>query len=93
MNDGTPLSSSDSEMESKINKSFVENCHATFDNKMKFNCHAIKLDYGDLFRNRSKRPTFVIRPFLTMLSLEMERVSLQQLEYKMDRTDYPVDCF
>ena len=47
------------------------------------------------FINRSKIPTFVTRPFLTMLNLEVERISLQQLEYEMDRTDDPVDynCF
>ena len=26
-----------------------------------------------------------------MLNLEVDRLSLQQLEYEMDRTDYPVD--
>ena len=34
MNNGTPLSSSDSEMASKIRKSFMKNCHATFDKTM-----------------------------------------------------------
>ena len=38
-----------------------------------------------------KRPNFVIRPFLTMLNLEVYRISLQQLEYEMDHTDYPVN--
>ena len=33
MNDGTPSSSSDSEMASKIKKHFVKNCHAMFDKK------------------------------------------------------------
>ena len=33
MNYGTPLLSFDSEMESKIKKSFLKNCHATFDQK------------------------------------------------------------
>ena len=56
---------------------------------MKFNCISLKIDDGDLFKNRSKRHTFVIR-FLTMLNLEMERISLHQLEYEMDRTGYPV---
>ena len=50
MNDGTPSSSSDYEMASKIKKCFVKNCHATFDNKMKFNCHALKLDEDELFK-------------------------------------------
>ena len=52
MNNRTLLSYSDSEMASKIKKSFVKNCHATFDKKMKLNCHALKLDDDDLFKNR-----------------------------------------
>ena len=49
------------------------------------------MDDDDLFKNRSKRPTFVLRQFLTIL----DRIFLQQLEYKMDHTDYPVNynCF
>ena len=91
MNNGTPLSSSDSEMASKINKTFLKNFHSAFDKKMKFNCHALKLDDDDMFKNRSKIPTFVTRPFLTMLNLEVDIISLQKLEYEMDRTDYPVN--
>ena len=72
-------------------KTFVENYHATFDRKMKFNFHALKLDDDGRFKNRLKRPTFFIKPFSTMLNLEVDRISLQQLEYEMDRTDYPVD--
>ena len=34
MNYGTPSSSSNSEMASKIKKSFVKKCHATFDKKI-----------------------------------------------------------
>ena len=91
MNDETTPSSSDSEMASKIKKSFVKNYHTTFDKKMNFNFLYLKLDYDDLFNNRSKRPTFVMRPFFTMLNFEVDRISLQKLEYKMDRTDYPVN--
>ena len=58
---------------------------------MKFNCLSLKIDDDDVFKNSSKRPIFVIRPFLTMLNIEVDRISLQQLEYEMDRTDYPVD--
>ena len=52
MNNGTPSSSSDSEMASKIKKRFVKKLHATFDKKINFNCHALKLDDDDLFNNR-----------------------------------------
>ena len=60
MNDETPSSSSDSEMASKTKKRFVKNCHATFDKKMKFNSLSLKIDDHDLFKNRPKRPTFVL---------------------------------
>ena len=61
------------------------------DKKMKFNSLFIKLDDDDLFKNRSKITSFLIRPYLTMLNLEVDRISIQKLEYEMDRTDYPVD--
>ena len=48
--------------------------------------------YSDnLFKNMSKRPIFVLSQFLTMLNLEVEKSSLQQIEYEMDCTDYPID--
>ena len=78
-------------MASRIKKRFVKNCHATFDKTMKFNCISLRMDDGDQFKNMSKRPTFVLRTFLTMLTLEVDRLSLQQLEYEMDCTDDPVD--
>ena len=73
MNDGNPLLSSYYEMASKIKKEFVKTFHATFDGKINFNCLSIKINDDDLFKKRSKRPTFVIRPFLTMLNLEVDR--------------------
>ena len=91
MSYGTQSSSSDSEMASKIKKHFVKICHTTFEKKMKFNFPYLKLDDDDLFKNSSRIPTFVIRTFLTMLNLEVYRISLQQLEYEIDHTDYPVD--
>ena len=95
MNYGNPSSSSDSEMESKTNeifkRTFVKNFHATFDKKIKFNCHALKLDDDEMFKNMSKRPTFFTIPFLIMLNLEVDIISLQQPEYEMDCTDSPVD--
>ena len=53
------------------------------------------MDDDALFKNRSKRPDFVLRPLNSMLNFEVERLSLQQLEYEMDCNDYPVDhiCF
>ena len=49
------------------------------------------MNYGDHFKNKSKIPTFVIMPFLTMLNLEVNILSLQQLEHETDRIYYPVD--
>ena len=91
MNNGTLLSSSDSEITSKIRKSFVKSFHATFDKKTKINCISLILDDGDQFKNRSKVRTFLLRPFLTMLNLEVDRLSLQKLEYEMYCTDYPIN--
>ena len=34
---------------------------------------------------------FLLRPFLTILNLEVDRISLQKLEYEIDCTEYPVD--
>ena len=50
-----------------------------------------KLDDDDMFNNRSEMPTFVLRPFFTMINLEVDIIYLQQLEYEMDCNDYPVD--
>ena len=95
INDGTSLSFSDSEMAFKIKRSlkrsFVQSCHDTFDKKMKFNCHALKLDDDDMFKNRSKIPAIVLGPLKAMLYFEVGILSLQQLEYEVDCTDYPVD--
>ena len=74
---------------------FVNNCHVTFDKIMKNNCLSLKIDDDSLFKSRSKRPTLVLRPFLTMLNLYVKRLSPQQLEYGMDLNYYPIDhnCF
>ena len=51
-------------------------------------------DYA-LFRNRQKILAFVLRSLQSMLNFEVEILSLQQLEYEMYHTDYPVNynCF
>ena len=57
--------------------------------------YSITIDDDALFKNSSKRPAFVLRPLRSMLNYEVDRLSFQQLEYEMDRTDYLVDyiCF
>ena len=89
MNDGTPLSSSDSEMASKVKKNF----RSTFEKEIKMQCYPLRTQYGSLFKNRSKRPAFVLRPLNSMLNFEVDILSLKQLEYEMDCTDYPVSYF
>ena len=56
---------------------------------MKLNCLSLIMDDDDLFNNRSKIPTSVIKPFFTMLNFEVDILSLQKLEYEMERVDIP----
>ena len=51
----------------------------------------LKTQYDSLFNNKSKRTAFVLRPLNTMLNFEVDRLSLQKLEYVIDCTDYSVD--
>ena len=59
--------------------------------KKNINCYYLKPENFALFKNRSKRTAFVIRPLKSMLNFEVEILSLQKLEYVMYCTDYPVD--
>ena len=54
-------------------------------------CYSIIIDDDAQFKNISKRPAFVLRTLKTMLNFEVGKLSLQELEYEMDRTDYSVD--
>ena len=58
---------------------------------MKIYCLYIKAEDDALFNNRSKKPAFVIRPLNTIIKIEVDRLSLQQLEYEMYRADLPDD--
>ena len=53
--------------------------------------YSLKIDDDALFKNMSKRPAFVLRPLKSMLNFEVDRLSIQQLEYEMDCTDYPAN--
>ena len=55
------------------------------------NCYYLNAEDDSLFNNRSKRPGFLLRLSNSMLKFEVDRLSIQQLEYEMNRTDYPVD--
>ena len=63
--------------------------------KLKMHCYYLKVDDDVLFKYSSKRPDFVLSPLKSMLNCEVDRLYLQQLEYEMVCTDYPVDynCF
>ena len=86
MNDGTPFLSSDSEMASKKKKIAVP-----LSGKMNIRCYYIKIDDDALFKNMSKRPSFVIRPLNAMLNFELDILSIQIIEYELYCTDYSVD--
>ena len=59
---------------------------------MKMYCYSFKAEDDALFKNRSKMPAFVLMLLNSMLNFEVDIISLQQLDYEMGRTDYPVDC-
>ena len=50
-----------------------------------------KIDDDSMFKNRSENIDFLLRPLKSMLNFEVNRLSLQQLEYEMDCTDITDD--
>ena len=89
MNNGTSSSSSDYETTPKFNFFFGKNINAKFDAFMKTRCDYIIEADNKLFNNRTQKPTFVLCSFQKVLKSKLDRLSPQQLEFKMDRTDYP----
>ena len=87
MDDGIPLSFSDSVSTSKREK----NRHTLFKIQMKKHCSYLKAKYDALFKIRSKIPAFVLNPLKSMLNLVVDRISLQKLEYEMKPDDIPDD--
>ena len=87
MDDGTPPSYSDSKMASEEKK----NCLSTFGKKLKYIVILLKIRMMHCLRIGKKRPAFLIGPSKIMLNFEVDRLSLQQLEYEMYCTDFPVD--
>ena len=86
MGDVIHSSSSDSAMTSKQKK----NLRATFKIQMKIHCLSLK-NQDDALLRIGKKPAFVLRPLNAMLKSEVDRLSLQQLEYEMDHADLPDD--
>ena len=68
---------------------FGENINSKFDLFMNTRCDLIIEADKKLFKNRTQKPTFVLFSFQKLLNSELDRLSLQQLECEMDRTDYP----
>ena len=58
---------------------------------MKKKCLSLKSKYYVMFNIRSKRPDFVLKTLKVVLNPFVDRLSLQQLEYKMERADDPDD--
>ena len=85
MDDGIPSSSSDSVMTSRKKK----NLRATYKIQIKKYCLSLKAQYYAMFRNSFKKHSFVLKPLQAMLDHVMDRLSLQKLEYKMERIYLP----
>ena len=73
----------------KFKKSFGYNINAKFNMFMKTRCDFILEVDNELFNNRTQKPRFVLCSFQQILNPKLDRLSLQQLEYEMDYTDYP----
>ena len=59
--------------------------------QMNMHCYSIKNHDDELLKNSSKIPAFLLRPLNSMLNFEVDRLTIQKLEYEMDCTDYPID--
>ena len=75
-------------MTPKFKKSFAENINAKFDVFMKTRCDLIIEADNELSKNRTHKPLFLLCSFQLMINPKLDRLSLQQIEYEMDYTDY-----
>ena len=89
MNNGISSSSSDYETKPKFKKKIGRNINAKFDIFIKTRCYLIVEADHKPFKNRTQKPTFLLYPFQKLIYSKLDRLSLQQLECKTDRTDYP----
>ena len=89
MNNETSSSYSEYETTPKFKKSLEKNINAKFNVFMKKRCDLIIEADNKLFKNRTQEPTFILCSFQKLLNSKLDRLSLQQLECEMDRTDYP----
>ena len=81
-----PLLCSDSATTSKRKK----NRRDTFKFQIKEHCLSLKAQNDVMFRNREKSG-FLLKPLKAMFDHVVDRLSLQQLEYEMERADLPDD--
>ena len=88
-NNGTSSSSSDNETTPKFKNVFGTNINAKFDARMKTRCEFIIKADNELFQKRTRKPMFVLTSFQHFLNSNLDRLSLQQLEFEMDSAGYP----
>ena len=58
---------------------------------MKRHCLSLKSKDDKLFNIDSKISVFLLKALKYMLNLVVDRISVQQLEYEIERTDLPDD--
>ena len=72
----------------KYKKSFGGNINANFNAFMDKRCEIIIKADNDIFNFRTIRPKFVLTSFQHFLDSNLDRLSLQQLEFEMDSAWY-----
>ena len=90
-NNGTSSLSSDDETTPKYKKSFGQNKKAKFNEFMVRKCDDLLEADKVLFKTRKFLPQFVLSPLCSFLNLNLDRISLLQLELEIDSTGYPDD--
>ena len=85
------MSSSNDETAPKYKKSFGRNKNAKFNEFMVRKCSDLLEADKVLFKTRKYLPQFVLAQLRAFLNSKLDRLSLQQLEYEMDSTEYPDD--
>ena len=90
-NNETYSSSSNDETTPKHKRSFGRNKNAKFNEFMVRKCGNLLMADKVLFKTRKFFPRFVLAPLRSFLNLNLDRLSLLQLEREMYSTGYPDD--
>ena len=56
---------------------------------MKTRCEFIIKTYNEVFNKRTNKPMFVLTSFQHFLDSNLDRLSLQKLEFEIDSAGYP----